>query len=207
MSRIFMGGLVILAGASLLLAQESGPKAGKLLPGPFDCYNLNGEAKGRQHCLVCEFGLRPSVLVFARDVPKEKEGALGALFKRLDEAIDTYKDQELRGGVVFLSPDARSSATATEMDPDKLVEEAKARDALYQRLEEQAKEYKNILFGVYPIDGPVMKTYSLDAKAAVTVLVYNRLRVLDNFAFAEGALGEPDVAKIMEKVQQHLKKK
>lgn len=206
MSRYFACGLLALAGASLLLAQDaavkSGPAPGSPLPGPFDCYNLNREAQGRQHCLVCEFGLRPSVLIFARE-PKEKEGALTELFKKLDEALDSYKEQELRGGVVFLSPDARSSATEpAALEPDKVGEEAKARDGLFQRLEEQAKQYKNIFFGVVPPNAERLKPYNL--KAAVTVLFYSRHKVLENFAFAEGGLSEPDVEKILQKVQQHL---
>src|SRR5215471_10836708 len=57
----------------------SGPQVGKLLPGPFDCLIINGPKKGRQHCLVCEGGLSPAVMIFAREPADKKDAGLTAL--------------------------------------------------------------------------------------------------------------------------------
>lgn len=207
MPRRLSACLLLSLGAALLAAQEeavrSGPKPGTPLPAPFDAYNLNGKAKGRQHCLVCEFGLRPVVLVFAHEAPEGKEGALGELLKKLDDAIDAAQEQELRGAVVFLSPDARSSATDPDTaDPAKLIEEARGREALLKRLEDQAGKVKNLVVAAYPAEGP--PGYELSPKAAVTVLFYNRLGVLENFAFGEGQFQAEDVERIVRRLQERL---
>src|ERR1700730_12981751 len=134
MSRTFALSLVsLLLGGVLLTAQDagSGPKEGAFLPKPFGCYNFNVGHKGKFHCLVCDYGLNPVVLVFAREPEKDKDTALNALLKRLDDATNEFKKQQVKAAVVFLSADAQSSATnPAESDPKKLVEEAKNRDAL-----------------------------------------------------------------------------
>src|SRR5438552_12518183 len=51
-----------------------------ILPGPFDSYNINGaKGKGRYHCLVCEFGHDPVVMVFVREPEEGKDGPLNTL--------------------------------------------------------------------------------------------------------------------------------
>lgn len=62
--------LVLACCAGALPAQEgakSGPQIGQMIPGPFQPVNATGPYAGRPHCLVCQFGLRPVVLVFARE--------------------------------------------------------------------------------------------------------------------------------------------
>ena len=153
MSRRFVLSLLALSLGTVLLAAQggdglqSGPKDGKFLPGPLECYILNAKhlkSKEKQafHCLVCQYALSPAVLVFVRDrdADKEKDAVIDALLKRLEEAVPEYKRFEMRAGVVFLSPDAQSSVSnLKEDDPDKLLEEAKKRDAVYARLTEKAR--------------------------------------------------------------------
>ena len=76
---------------------KSGPQPGESLPGPFHYLNVNGPHAGNPHCLVCEFGLRPSVLVFTREIPAEKSPLMD-LIQRLDEAVDRHKNSELARG-------------------------------------------------------------------------------------------------------------
>ena len=111
---------VRLCGVFLLLATFTGREAEALKSGPakgqdieegsFGAYNLNGKRKGSYHCLVCEYALDPVVLVFAKEPVKDKDQALTALIKKLDKAVEKYSKQDLRAFVVFLSPDANSSA-------------------------------------------------------------------------------------------------
>lgn len=207
MSRPFALSLLrLLLGGVCLTAQDagSGPKEGAFLPKPFSCYNFNGAHKGKYHCLVCDYALYPVVLVFAREPEdKDKEAALNALLKRLDDAAIEFKKHQLRAAVVFLSADAQSSATnPAETDPKKLVEEAKNRDALYARLADRAAAFKSVDVAVFPTPGP--KDYDLDPKAEVSVVFYNKLRVVASRAFAPGKLSEEEVDKVLAKVKETL---
>jgi hypothetical protein len=183
---------------------SSGPAAGKLLPMPFDCLIINGDKKGRQHCLVCEHGLRPAVLVFAREASEGKASALDALMAKLDDALERHKDENLGGAAVFLSPDARNSANNDkEEDPEKLVAEAKARADLVKRLTARSEKLKSLVVGCFPPEGP--KDYNINPKAEVTVLVYERHKVLANYAFAPAAMTDADVERIIAKVGEVMK--
>ena len=105
--------------------------------------------------------------------------------------------------MIFLSPLARSSATDTETtDAAKLVEEAKGREALLQRLGKKAEQVKNVLIGAFPEKGP--PSYALSPKAAVTLLFYDRLKVLENAAYGDGQLSDPHIEAFMQKVREHF---
>jgi hypothetical protein len=200
-----LGGLFAQEGGAKI---QSGVKVGDVLPGPFDAFNVNGKtAKGRQHCLVCDFGLSPVVMVFAREPAEGKDGPLMSLLSKLDEAVGRYVDDRgLESCAVFLSPDAYSSANnAGEQNTKKIIDEAVARDALAKRLEERAEKLKNVVVAYYPADGP--KGYNINPKAEVTVLFYVKHKVLANFAFAEGKMTPDDVAKIIKTVDDALAKR
>jgi hypothetical protein len=87
---------------------SSGPPPGALLPRAFEALTLNGKVgKGRYHCLVCEFGLEPTVLVFAREHSEGHDKALDELLVQLDQLLGRAPYERLRAAVVFLSPAAR----------------------------------------------------------------------------------------------------
>jgi hypothetical protein len=213
MARFYKALLILFLGGFALVAQEeekkeakfaSGPAAGSLLPGSFDVYNINGSHKGKFHCLVCEFGHDPVVLIFAREPEEGKDEAFNTLMTKLDEATEKYKQYYLRCFVVFLSPAGRSSATEAKVeDPAKLVEEAMARDNLHGRLEARAAKLKNVVLAYTIPEGP--KGYNLHPKAEVTAIFYKKLKVLDNFAFTTGQMDEEKVAGVMDKVEKTLK--
>jgi hypothetical protein len=187
---------------------QSGLKVGEVLPGPFDAFNINGpKGKGRQHCIVCEFGLNPVVMVFAKEPADGKDGPLMALLAKLDDAVSRHAESHsLASSVIFLSPDARNSANnAGEQDPKKLVEEALGRDALAKRLEARADKLKNVIVAFIPAEGP--KGYQINPKADVTVLFYLKHKVLAIFAFPEGKLTNDDVDGIVKTVDSTLAKK
>jgi hypothetical protein len=209
MPRLYaMSLLGLLVVGVLLSAQDevpapSGLKEGAFLPKPFGCYNINGDHKGTFHCLVCDYALLPSVLVFARETEEGKDAALAALLKRLEDATVEFKNQQLRAAVVFLSADAQSSATnATEADPAKLVEEAKKREALYARLSERSVGFKGVDLAVFPAEGP--KGYAINPKAEVSVVFYYKLRVVMSRAYEPGKFADDDVEKFLAKVKDTL---
>jgi hypothetical protein len=201
---------LFLLGTVLLMAQgtggdRAGPKEGEFLPKPFGCYTFNGLHKGKIHSMVVDYGLNPSVLVFARESEDGKDGpALSALLKRLEQATVDYKSKQLHAAVIYLSPDAQSSATnSAEKDPAKLVEEAKKRDELYARVAKRAEDFKTVDVGVFGIDGPTIdKDYKLRRNTEVCVVVYAKLRVIMSRAYDEANnLTEAEVEKIMATVK------
>lgn len=210
----FLVGLAVFLCAGWLAAQDegekfrSGVKVGDVLPGPFDAVNINGKkGKGRQHCLVCEFGLHPVVMVLAREPAEGKDGPLTSLLAKLDEAVSRHaEDHYLASCGIFLSPDAHNSANNTaEEDTKKIADETIARDALTKRLEERADKLKNVVLAYFPAAGP--KDYNINPKAEVTVLFYYKHKVLANFAYPEGKMTDEDVERIVKTVDDTLAKK
>jgi hypothetical protein len=179
---------------------KSGPPVGSFLPGSFQPFNLNGKiGKNRYHCLVCEYGLNPTVMVFAREHPEGKDAALADLLQKLDEAVERHKESYLHSFVVFLSPDARTSVTDPRPEePGKLVAQAAAWEALLARLRPRADKLKNVVAAAYPADGP--PGYQIAKEADVTVILYRAHKVLANYAFAQGQFNEAAAAEVMKPV-------
>jgi hypothetical protein len=168
---------------------KSGPQPGEAIPGPFHYLNVNGPHVGKPHCLVCEFGLRPSVLVFTREVPADKSSIMD-LIQKLEEAVDRQKNAELRAGVVILN--------------DAFMKE-QTRKELVRRLESSLRELKHALVAV---DGPAgPDPYKLNPQADVTVLLYDKQKVVANFASPKDKFTDKDVAGIMAAVNKMIKAK
>lgn len=203
------GGIYLLLTAFAALqageAIESGPPKGKNIPGSFTPYNLNGKRKGSYHCLVNQYGLDPVVLVFAKEPAKDKDQALTDLLKKLEKAVQEHTRQDFHAFVVFLSPDASSSTNdPKQTDPKKLVEEAAARDKLIERLKPRAESLKNVIVCIFPAAGPM--GYGINDKAEVTLLFYNKHKVLANAAFADGAFQLKDADTFVKTVTGELDK-
>ncbi len=175
-------------------------KKGTGLPGSFAPFNLNGSYSGRYHCLVCEYELNPTVLVFARDAQGAKNEQLDALLAGLDKALVRHKDRFLKSFVVFLSPDARNSIT----DPDKkdaeaLIKETEARKAMIERLTAKAKALNGVVVTYFPNKGP--DKYQIDPKSDVVVVIYKSYELLaDPFIFEAGEMTAKDVDQILKTV-------
>jgi hypothetical protein len=179
---------------------KSGPQAGALLPGSFQPFNLNGKiGKERYHCLVCEYHLKPTVLIFAREKTALKNAALADLLQKLEAAVERHQEAYLHAFIVFLSPDARTSVTDPKTeDPNRLVVDSARWEELLARLRPLADKLKNVVVAVYPAAGPT--DYNLARDADVTVILYRRHQVVANFAFAEGKLNQAEVEQIMQAV-------
>src|SRR5262249_7276373 len=122
-------------------------------------------AKGRYHCLVCEFGLKPVVAVFVREDPEAKgegnEAVVQELLTKGDDAVERHRDTAyLHAFAVYLTPDARSSLTEKKIDDtERLVNEATAREKLTKRLAEVAEPLKHVVVGFYPAEN--LKGYEI----------------------------------------------
>jgi hypothetical protein len=206
MLRLKLTGLMaLLIGCSLLAAQDDAKP--KLVPAAFECFNINGKAKGRPQCLVCKFGLSPVVLIFTKEPAEGKDGPLNDLLDQLNKLTELpdFVDREFSVGVVFISTDALdSSNNAEEKDADKLIKEAVNREKLVKRLEERAKPFKKdgdkerVIIGCVP-EAP--KKYNLDPKMEQTILFYDRMKIVDTWPFEPGAMEAKDVEAIVKRVR------
>ena len=208
MRRLLSWMTVFTLGLSAAAAQaplKSGPQTGAVLPSAFDAFIINGKvAEGRQHCLVCQNALNPTVLIFTREPATNTDKPLTELLTGLDKMMAKHEKLALGGVAIFLSPDARSSATeaAPVTDTDKLLEEATKRRELIARLKTRAEPLKNVVIGTHPLAGP--KDYHISPDAEVTVLFYAKIKVVANWAFATEKLTDNDVNAILKKVDDTL---
>jgi hypothetical protein len=212
MLRAHIVGLIVLAvGGSLLVAGDdakltSGPKVGASMPGSFECFNVNGPAKGRPHCLVCKFGLNASLILFAKEPAEGKDDALNDLLKKLDATVTDFEERTFSVGVVFLSPDARDSTNnAGAVTAEDIIKEAVQREKLVERLKKRAEPLKNVIVAYYPLEGP--KSYQINPKAEITGLYYENFKVVNNFVFAPGAMQTEDVDALVKQVREALARK
>jgi hypothetical protein len=198
---------LLLAGASGSLAagEPISLKAGDPLPGPFQVLMVSGPRAGRFNCPVCDYDLFPSVLVFLRDADKPSAAVLD-LLKKLDAAIAKHASSHLDGCAIFLSDGGYRKALESPLDenakaPD--LELAKATVIKEQRVSTladlaKAQNLTHLTVGLGTADGP--EKYGLDKKAAVTVLVYNQMKIVGAYAYEKDQLTQADVDKILKQV-------
>lgn len=144
---------------------------------------------GKMHCLVCEYGLSPTVAIFVRADPKGMDAGspLAKLVKATDTLISKYRSDKLGGFAMFLRLEGG----------DKLVT-VKGADGSEEKVE-AAKEYPddenrgeyrkqiclfatalsadNVPFGLAPTSSPSIKGFGIGDTTPVTVVIYNRLRM------------------------------
>ena len=172
---------VLLCCSSFLGAAEpvkSGLQAGEKITTIFEPLNVNGEHAGEPHCLVCENGLSPVAMLFAREVNEP----LLKLLSQLDEATAKNRKVEMGSFVVFLSDDEKLS------------------DAL-----KTLATKENIKTTVLAVDnnaGP--KGYAVSKDADVTVVLYNKQTVVANHAFKKGELNAKAIETIVSEIPQIL---
>jgi hypothetical protein len=177
--------ITILSAFSVALAEaddlKSGPQPGQLLPGPFHPFNVSGEHANHPHCLVCDFGLKPAVMVFVRDSAEVGKPVLTFL-QKLDETVGKYQDVRLKAFTVFLSEDYAKPET---------------RKQAVARVDDIAKK-ADLKYVVLAVDGPSgPEAYHLSKTADVTVILYEKHKVIANFAFAKDKLGDADIETIL----------
>ena len=175
--------LTMLAGGLLAAgdAFKSGPQPGSELGESFDPINVTGEHAGEKHCLVCENGLNPVVMIFAR----EPNDAVMALLRQVDAATTKHYAAGLRSFVVFLSD---------KEGLDKQLAQAAQKDAL-----------KHIILSIDAPQGP--DGYMVAKEADVTVVLYVNHKVKANHAFKPGQLTDSRIDKIIADVPKILSTK
>jgi Cu/Ag efflux protein CusF len=151
---------------------KSGLQSGERIPSAFDPVNVTGEHAGEPHCLVCENGLNPVAMIFAREV---NEPLLG-LVAKIDAATAKHRKAEMGSFVVFLSK---------EPDLDKKLKAAAKKIVLKH----------TVLSIMEEANGP--EDYKVIPDAEVTVVLYKEHLVQANHAFRKGELNGPAVERIL----------
>jgi hypothetical protein len=149
----------------------SGLKPGEHITTIFEPLNVNGPNAGEPHCLVCENGLSPVAMVWAREVGEP----LVRLLAKLDAAAVKHAKQEMGSFAVFVGDD-------TLLEPQ------------LKAVAEKQKLAKLVL-AIEPAPGPA--EYKLAADADVTVMLYNEHEVLANHAFRKGELTDAAIERIL----------
>jgi hypothetical protein len=160
---------------------KSGLQVGENITAIFEPLNVNGEHAGELHCLVCENGLSPVVMIFARKV----SDPLVKLIAKIDAATAQNRRQEMGSFVVFLS------------DKNDLAGELK-----------QVAKKQSLKHTILCIDAPAGPDgFNVSPTAEVTVVLYREHNVKANRAFAAGELTDQAVEKILGDVPAILTKK
>ena len=145
-------------------------------PGPYAALVAVGTERGQSHCFICDTAERPAVIVFARHL----DDPLAKLVAGIDKALADNKKAELRGWVTFLNDDQ------TAFDP--LVLDWAKKNAI-----------RNVPMAVFEdVNGP--PTYRLNRDADVTVLLYTKHKVTQNFAFRNGELTGERIADVLKAI-------
>jgi hypothetical protein len=173
MTRFIVPAFAVLATASLVIAADlkSGLDKGES-PAAFNVKDITGPNKGKSLCYRCQYGAKPVATVFTREITPE----VAALVQEIDQAVGANKDKKMCAFVVLLTDDADAGAKQLE----KLAAD---------------KKIANVPLTVYDgAAGP--ESYKIAKDAGVTVLMWNKMRVQANHAFAPGKLTTDDVKKI-----------
>jgi hypothetical protein len=162
---------VLTCGVSADEAVKSGPQTGTELGESFEPLNVTGEHAGEKFCLVCDNGLSPVVMIFAR----EPNDTVMELLRRVDAATITHHAAGLGSFVVFLSE----------------------KEGLDKQLTQAAQKngFKRIVLSIDAPKGP--DGYSVAKDADVTVVLYVNHKVKANHAFRQGQLTGDTIDKIM----------
>jgi hypothetical protein len=172
-------------GILVSLARGGEPLKSSLQPGEqittiFEPLNVTGEHAGEPYCLICENGLAPVAMLFAREVNEP----LLKLISQLDAATDKNRDQEMGSFVVILSE----------------------QDDLKQQLAAVAKKrgLKRIVLSTFSPSGP--EGFKVAGDADLTVVLYRDHRVKANHAFRKGELTDAAAEKILADLPKILTK-
>jgi hypothetical protein len=168
---------------SMVLTAEplkSGLQPGEKITTIFEPLNITGEHSGEPYCLICENGLAPVAMLFAREVNEP----LLKLIARLDEATAKNRSLEMGSFVVFLNEKQRL--------PEQLAAAAKKRGL------------QRIVLSTYDQAGP--DGFGVSPDADLTVVLYREHEVKANHAFRRGELTDAATEKILADLPKILTK-
>lgn len=176
--------VAVLVGCSLIAQAgesiKSGPQVGdNARPKPFFPLNINGPTPDKKECLVCRNGNNPVAMIFARE-PSEQ---LTSLITKLDAETVKNADKNMGSFAIFCN------------DSEGLA--AKLKDLA------QTKKLQKFTLAIDNPTGP--EPYNISKDADVTVVLYNKSKVIANYTFKKGQLSSGDVEKIVAEASKIVK--
>lgn len=189
MMRVTIVGLALIAATAATASQ-----VGKDLPGPFPAYVVVGEKPkpspegllpidrqnlgdygrvGKYHDFVTQFGLDPTVAVITRLAPTAADQPLAKLVQWLDQAVDKNKRARLHGWVVFLG-----------LKDEFLKDESRLAQVKQIEAFGQALNLKHVPLAIDRTDSERTQAYSIAGESTVTVILYNKLKVVARWDFS-----------------------
>jgi len=168
----FSGALAVclLAAGAVYAAEklESGLPVGETVPA-FNVRDITGPSKGKTLCYRCQYGARPVVTVFTRELTDSVKD----LVKKIDAKVGENKDKKMAAFVVVLTEDP---------------------DAVEPKLESLAKDSKIASTPLTIVEGDAgPPEYKLAKDAEVTVMMWVDSEVKVNQSFAKGKLDKKAV--------------
>jgi hypothetical protein len=203
-TRVLVVGIVLTANVGQAVRSQD---VGKDLPGPFRVYVVTGEEPkpspegllpserqnygdygrvGKYHDFVTRFGLDPTVAIISRQPPSSADQPLSKLIQSLDQAVDKNKVARLHGWVAFLG-----------LKGDYLTDESRL--AQIRAIDAFAKELnlKHVPLAIDLQDSAQTRAYNVTPDAAVTIIAYNKLRIVGRWDFtADKPLDDAAIATI-----------
>lgn len=162
---------------SMVVGQEPAPgkstgQVGQLIPGPFPCYNINGERAKKVHCLVVQNELNPVVAIFSTVVPQNADDPVGGLLAKVEDLIAKNKSAKLGAFAIFLT-----------LEQDLLAD--KNSDAKIAQLEGMVTnlKLKELIVGLEHPQAKAVSNWGIGTKDVVTVVLYDRHKVIARYAF------------------------
>ena len=168
------------------------------------------------HDLVCEHGLNPVVAIFVRKEAKDLPGVAklaGEMNKLM--TFPEYRGNKLASFVMFLNIEGMpKSVTVTNPDKTQTMVELDAeypddekRDIPYATaIKDYASALKtpNVVFGLAPVTSKANTAWSLDPADDVTVVFFNRIRIVDRWKFAADGPSDEQIKTILATVEDSV---
>ena len=179
----FSGALAVcllVAGAAYAAEKlESGLPVGEKVPA-FNVRDITGPSKGKTLCYRCQYGARPVVTVFTRELTDSVKD----LVKKVDAKVGANKDKKMAAFVVVLTDDP---------------------DAVEPKLEAMHKDSKIANTPLTIVEGDAgPPEYNLAKDAEVTVMMWVDSEVKVNQSFAKGKLDKKAVDSLIAETKKIL---
>jgi hypothetical protein len=171
---------------------------------------------GKLHCLVCEYGLSPTVAIFVRGDVKDADPAkgLGKLIKSVDALVPKYRADKLGAFTMFLKLDAgpklvkvkTADGGEKEEVADKEYPDDEKRDVYAQEVSgiAAALAADNVPFGLTPTTSASIKAFGIGEATPVTVIVYNRMRMVQRWEFKLDEITDEKIGEILSATEQMI---
>ena len=173
---------------------------------------------GKMHCLVCEYGLSPVVAIFVRETPKVGDG-LSKLLTKLDAPpkaanepreglLTKYKSEKLTAFAMFLKLEGGTKMVPVK-DPAPGEPDMVTVDLEYPHDEKRAEKVEEVKayfrtvntdkipFGLAAEKSTAVTAFGIMETTPITVVIYNRLRVVKRWELKSDELTDEKIAEIL----------